>query len=172
MPTSPPTLDIFIEIRQGWQWIPLDTGRISEPVFTRAELMSVLNVYARWSSVITQGAHLRVTARGHWRGRWIAEYEWAGGRPAAEPLVYIPSWESLSLRAKIAIPRYTDHDEHRLVDTGETDVRTLRLAPVVDEPMPDNIPHVRDKEDVPHEGSLADLYGLLKRRRRNDRFNQ
>jgi hypothetical protein len=49
-------------------------------------------------------------------------------------------------------------------DTGEQDVQELRRRFAGGFPapadMPDHQPHVRDKEDVPHEGSLADFYGL------------
>jgi hypothetical protein len=48
-------------------------------------------------------------------------------------------------------------------DTGEQDVRELRRR-FAGEPLAptgmSNDPHLRDKEDVPHEGSLADFYGL------------
>jgi hypothetical protein len=50
-------------------------------------------------------------------------------------------------------------------DTGEQDVRELRrmYSDIVDStpvrPLTDEGPYVRDKEDVPHEASLADLYG-------------
>jgi hypothetical protein len=48
-------------------------------------------------------------------------------------------------------------------DTGEQDVRELRHRFAGEPPAPTgmpNDPHLRDKEDVPHEGSLADFYGL------------
>jgi hypothetical protein len=51
-------------------------------------------------------------------------------------------------------------------DTGEQDVRELRrlygdgpeVPPTL--PLTDNGPFVRDKEDVPHEDAIPDLYGL------------
>jgi hypothetical protein len=45
-------------------------------------------------------------------------------------------------------------------DTGEQDVRELRQQHAETAPMPLNEPHLRDKEDVPHEGSIPDFYGL------------
>jgi hypothetical protein len=45
-------------------------------------------------------------------------------------------------------------------DTGEQDVRELRQRHAETAPAPRSEPHLRDKEDVPHEGSLADFYGL------------
>lgn len=45
-------------------------------------------------------------------------------------------------------------------DTGEQDVRELRQHFAKNEPLPTNDPFVRHKEDVPHEGSLPDFYGL------------
>jgi hypothetical protein len=48
-------------------------------------------------------------------------------------------------------------------DTGEQDVRGLRrdLLGEPHDPVGDGyVPHVRHKEDVPHEGSLPDFYGL------------
>jgi cytoskeletal protein RodZ len=47
-------------------------------------------------------------------------------------------------------------------DTGEQDVRELRHRFAGEPPTPTglpNEPHLRDKEDVPHEGALADFYG-------------
>jgi hypothetical protein len=58
------------------------------------------------------------------------------------------------------VPYYTEHDDNRLVSTGATDVRTLRLAPVVDPPpLADQGPHVGAKNDVVREDALPDLYG-------------
>jgi hypothetical protein len=48
-------------------------------------------------------------------------------------------------------------------DTGEQDVRGLRHRFAGEPTEPTGItnePHVRDKEDVPHEGSIPDFYGL------------
>ena len=54
--------------------------------------------------------------------------------------------------------RMKDHGEE---DTGEQDVRGLRRDLTGGSGVaPDTDPHVRDKEDVPHEGSLPDFYGL------------
>jgi hypothetical protein len=47
-------------------------------------------------------------------------------------------------------------------DTGEYDVQHLRHRVAGDEisPTVPNVPYVRHKEDVPHEGALPDLYAL------------
>lgn len=160
-----PTVDVFIEVRSGhanWHWTAYPSGAIAEMVYNRPELLKVLRVYGVWASRLTNGAHIRVTARGRFSGRWLAEWQWVGGQPWGEPWVHVPAWTSLTLSAQLHIPRYVEHDEHRLIDTGGTDVSTLRLTPITDDMTapPDQGPYVRHKEDVPHEGALPDLYGL------------
>lgn len=171
-----PTVNMSIEIaapdgRGGWHWEPHPAGPQPEIVYTREELIKALRVFGHWASVLARGAHVRITARGAFGlNRWVGEHEWYRWRPIAEPLVHLPAWESLPFAAQLHIPRYTDHDDHKLIDSGATDVRTLRMAPITDDTViPDHVPHVRDKEDVPHEHALPDLYGL-RRRRARDRF--
>jgi hypothetical protein len=165
-----PTVDVLIEVRSGqrdWYWTT-PSEPAAEMAYNRGEVLRLLRTYGNWGSIMTNGNHIRVTIRGRFSGRWIAQHEWYAGAPVGEPWVHIPSWHSLSFAAQLHIPPYTEHDEHRLIDTGATDVSTLRLAAVVDDPpMPDNIPHVRHREDVPHEHALPDLYGLP-----DDRFTQ
>ncbi|MEW2302608.1 hypothetical protein AB0958_21990 [Streptomyces sp. NPDC006655] len=169
-----PTLDVFIEIAtntpNGWAWVVHPAGPANEYVYTRPELLRVLKAYGRWGSNLTGGAHIRLTTRGRFSGRVCGQWEWAGHMPVGEPWVYWPAWENLCFQAQLHVPYYTEHDDRKLVDTGATDVRTLRMAPVVDPPpLADSGPHVRDKYDVPHEGALADLYGL-QQRSDDDRF--
>lgn len=160
-----PTVDIHIEVRSAqanWHWSAYSRRPAEEFIYNRPELLKVLRVYGVWASRMTSGAHVRVTARGRFSGRWLAEWQWIGGQPWGEPWVHVPAWNTLSLGAQLAIPRYEEHDDHRLIDTGATDVSTLRLAPITDDMTapPDQGPHVRHKEDVPHEHALPDLYGL------------
>jgi hypothetical protein len=168
---------MFIEMaahmngQQGWSWVPHPAGPAAEFAYTREELIKLLRAYGNWASIMTRGAHVRVTIRGRFSGRWLAQTEWAGGRPLGEPWVHIPAWDSLPFRAQLHIPRYTVHDEHRLVETGGTDVSTLRLSPVADTvPLPKQDPYVRNKEDVPHEHALPDLYGEQDGQQEDDRF--
>jgi hypothetical protein len=42
----------------------------------------------------------------------------------------------------------------------DASVQPSMLALIPSPPMPDAVPHVRAKEDVPHEHALPDLYGL------------
>jgi hypothetical protein len=161
---STPTVDVHIETRsalQDWCWQPWSTA--AEFAYGRADLLRLTRVYGHWGSIMTGGAHLRVTIQGRYSGRYVVQHEWDRYAPVGEPWIHIPSWHSLSLAAQFVIPYYEDHDERRLIDTGQTDVRTLRLNPVVDDTLsaiPAQTPHVRHKEDVPHEHALPDLYGL------------
>lgn len=159
-----PTVNVFIELRSArdnWHWMASPWGASAEIVYTRYELLQVLKTYGVWASRMTGGTHLRVTVQGRFSGRWLAEWQWVGSQPCGEPWVHVPAWENLTFTAQLHIPRYTEHDDHRLIDTGQTDVSTLRLAAITDDMAPpDQGPHVRHKEDVPHEGALPDLYGL------------
>lgn len=162
---STPTVDVSLETQSGqadWYWAAFPSGVAAEFAYTRADLLRLTRTYGHWGSIMTGGAHVRVTIRGRFSGRYLAQHEWAYWRPVNEPWVHVPAWQSLTLSAQLHIPRYSDHDERRLIDTGQTDVSTLRLKPVADyaPSIPQQIPHVRHKEDVPHEHALADLYGL------------
>lgn len=157
-----PTVNVFIEIRSGhdnWQWVTPWPAN-AEMVYTRYELLRVVRTYGVWGSRLANGSHIRVTAQERFSYRWCAEWQWFDHQPIGEPWVHWPAWENLCFAAQLHIPRYVEHDDHRLIESGATDVRTLRLQPVADDiPMPVTVPHVRDKEDVPYEGALPNLYG-------------
>jgi hypothetical protein len=162
------TLDVLIELRASHgttQWA--HWGDATEYVYTRPELLKVLRTYGTWGSNMTGGSHIRLTTRGRFSGRVCGQWEWFRGAPVGEPWVYWPAWENLVFAAQLHVPYYTEHDDRRLVETGGTDVSTLRMRPVADTaPLADQGPYVRHKEDVPHEGALADLYGLRRYMRR------
>lgn len=123
------TVDLFAEIRNGhdnWHWATLPYDPSAEIVYSRPELLKVLRVYALCVSRMTGGAHIRITSRGRFSGRWLAEWQWAAHMPLGEPWVHWPAWENLCFTAKMSVPRYAEHDEYRLVQTGPTDVTALR----------------------------------------------
>lgn len=158
------TANVFIELRSGhdnWHWIPSPWGALPEYVYTRPELLKVLRTYGVWGSRMYGGAHIRITAQGRFSGRWCAAWEWYSHQPVTDPWVHWPAWENLCFAAQLHVPYYTEHDDVRMIETGGTDVSTLRMRPVpADGIMPEQVPHVRHREDVPHEHALPDLYGL------------
>lgn len=123
-----PTIDLFIETRSmnGFTWEAHPIGACPEIAYSRAELLRLLQVFGHWASVITNGAHLRLWARGRYTGLWVAEWEWARYEPAGEPWTCVPPWENLPFAGKLRIPRYSDHDRPRLITTVQTDVSELR----------------------------------------------
>jgi hypothetical protein len=133
-----PSQGAFVDYRSGWQawhWEPYQCGPVCEVVLDRSELIKALRTYGLCASRLTGGAHVRVTARGRFgHDRWLGEQEWAGGAPLGEPSVHFPAWESIPFAAQLVVPRYWEHDDHKLIDTGELDVATLRFRLSLDEP--------------------------------------
>lgn len=135
-----PTIDVFIEIRSGhdnWNWISSPWGALSEFIYTRPELLKVLRTYGVWGSRMFGGTHIRITAQGRFSGRWAAAWEWYNHQPVTEPWVHWPAWENLVFAAQLQVPYYTEHDDVRMIETGGTDVSTLRL------------PRIKDDDDTP-----------------------
>ncbi|MGW1858036.1 hypothetical protein [Streptomyces collinus] len=169
-------MDVFIEFATasptGWHWVVHPAGPAAEMVYNRAELIDVMRTYGRWGSVMANGGHIRITARGRFsQNRWLGEWQWVGHHPMSDPWIHVPAWPTIPFAAQLVIPPYAEHDDHKLVDTGATDVRTLRMRPVpADDPVPDQGPHVGHRHDVPNEGALPDLYGL--RHASGDRFTE
>lgn len=127
-----PTVDLYIETRGGygnnWNWVPFSTGPCPEPIYTRGELLKIITTYGVWVSRMTKGAALRITVQGRFSGRWCAEAQWVNYAPYGDPWVHWPAWDNLCFAAQLVVPRYFEHDDHRLIDTGGTDVSTLRLT--------------------------------------------
>jgi hypothetical protein len=137
-----PTLDVLIERRgHDWHWALWDSA--VEYVYTRPELLKTLRTYGTVVSRMMGQAHFRLTARGRFSGRVCAQWEWSAGQPLSDPWVHWPAWHNLSFAAQLHVPPYTEHDDVRMVETGGTDVTTLRLRPVADNvpPMPLGSPH-------------------------------
>jgi hypothetical protein len=162
VPAGTPTVGLWVEVPvkractcdrptcDPWDWRPVDcpTAAPEEYVYTAHDLDRVLRSYGHvWALTAARTMshnRFRLIARGLFSSRIIGTYVWTWnatyGRyePEAEPWNV---WDArCAERVNGRVP-YTLSGLNRLA-------------------RGDQGPYVRDKEDVPHEGALADFYGL------------
>lgn len=154
IPADSPTVGLWVEIpvptHDGeWEWKALECPATApeEYVYTKHELDRVMRSYGNlWAYTMAHkmsAGRFRLVARGLFSGRILGTYMWAWGadrgryEPEPEPWNLWDERAAELCRAPVA---YTLSGLSRLA---------LALTP-----------HVRDKEDVPHEHAIPDLYGL------------
>jgi hypothetical protein len=185
VPAYVPTIGLHVQVSSpmtvtnNWHWMPLDgcAPHAVEVVHTRHELERVLLSYGPWVATMlvraSSSPRFRIMARGLFTGRLLGQYAWAWnplhGQYEAEPEPWIVWSKSSSINPSApTFPGYTLSGLSRYVRAvlGEQTQGLPRLG--IDlrsavrplDAIPEQIPHVRDKEDVPHEDALPDLYGL------------
>ncbi|MGI5408183.1 hypothetical protein ACQEV9_15450 [Streptomyces chartreusis] len=161
--TSAPTADLFVFVPGpiaggGWAWT--EHARFagvlaSEYVYSAREAVALVRAYGTTMARLIrpfEAERFTVLARGRVTGMLLArdEWEWSHGvfEPTGEP------WETWREAAR----KYFDLTGRRIErQRFRADLSsTLNGIP--------NQPHVRSKEDVPHEHALPDLYGLRRLR--------
>lgn len=188
VPADVPTVGLHVQVSTPmgptghWNWASIDgcAPHAVERLHTKHELDRALRSYgATVGAMLVHAANVsrfRMVARGLFTGRLLGQFafHWDPlcGRyqPEAEPWIVWTVGKSNQPSNPSAphFPGYTVSGLSRYVramSAEETqglprigiDLRST-VRPL--HAIPPQIPHVRDKEDVPHEDALPDLYGL------------
>jgi hypothetical protein len=185
VPAHVPTVGIHVQVSSpmtatnDWHWMPINgcAPHAVELVHTRHELDRVLRSYGPVVAAMVVRAsttpRFRLIVRGLFTGRLLGQYAWewspCNGRYEAEPEPWIVWSKAAGMNASSpTFPGYTLSGLSRYARAVSAEETAglprvgieLRSAVRPLAAIPEQIPHLRDKADVPHEDALPDLYGL------------
>lgn len=156
----------------GWTWgqstaHPGELGR--DYGYSDAEARSLVHSYGRWVPEVlgnkVLGERFRICAWGVTTRMCVGMQEWAWSAEAREfkrAGEYLSAWKE-AIRAYYMRTGEIFEDKRFSARSGMALHRELERQPVrTINASVSNMPHVRHKEDVPHEAALPNLWGLPK----------